>query len=420
MPTDPGTLLGMRILLLLGVSVVATLLLQKLRCPGGRGAAAVLGGLLAGACLGPGVLGMAAPDFFERVFRGGAEVRQTIEETRRRHQDELRALLDTGVTPVAVAEQTRIHEQELAALQADLAAAQRRARRGVDLAAVTILGCGVCAAGWARRPLRAVSADDLRGAAAGGLMAGAIAGGISAVVLLRLLGVPMQTAAPVGAALAGGSWYSGLASRWVGWAGRAPLARLMNAVTLAGAAAVVAWFVPRGQAWVVAGPILAAFAGVLLSRLHALGRPGRDAARVVVFGLSVPMLAATAANAMDPMLVLSSGAWIAAVVASLLLAGDGHLVGTWLGLGAAGVPTDRLGPLGVGVEAQSLGVAPTQLGWACVLLAADVIDPASVAGSGCLAVLLAHTVLPEALLGVNRRTLRLLGDVGVRGDQPGT
>src|SRR6476619_5730363 len=60
MPPDVPTALSVSLAALLGLSVVLTLVLRAVRIPGGRPAAAVLGGVLAGIVLGPGVLGRLA------------------------------------------------------------------------------------------------------------------------------------------------------------------------------------------------------------------------------------------------------------------------------------------------------------------------------------------------------------------------
>src|SRR4051812_16613534 len=156
MPPDVLTALSVSLATLLGLSVLLTLGLRAVRLPGGRPAAAVLGGILAGLVLGPGVLGQLAPDWYEQTFVGGATERRALEEL----AAERRALVASDVSAEAVREFDRDHNHERQRLDLARRKAMAAFRQPLDVAGVTMLSVAMFAGGWVSpRRRRADSLD---------------------------------------------------------------------------------------------------------------------------------------------------------------------------------------------------------------------------------------------------------------------
>lgn len=99
---------------LAAVAILATLMTLLLRWAG-LARAAVAGGLIAGVLAGSTIFGRVDPGRHERLFVGGIEEREAIEDLRSRHGSALKALEAVDVSPAAVDELRTAQRDEMAA-----------------------------------------------------------------------------------------------------------------------------------------------------------------------------------------------------------------------------------------------------------------------------------------------------------------
>ncbi|MEX2671106.1 MAG: cation:proton antiporter [Phycisphaeraceae bacterium] len=84
------------------------------------GTAPLIGAVLAGILLGPSVLGELAPDAYRFLFVGGGEQLQQIQAFEEQAREAREALVQTGVTEVAVEEHDAVVARELERMRAEL------------------------------------------------------------------------------------------------------------------------------------------------------------------------------------------------------------------------------------------------------------------------------------------------------------
>jgi hypothetical protein len=409
------TALSVSLASLLGLSVVLTLVCRAVRLPGGRPSAALLGGILAGIVLGPGILGKFAPDWYEQTFVGGVTQQRALDELRAQRQ----GLLAAGVSTEAVREFDRDHRAERRFLENARRKAMAAFREPLDVAAVTMMGVAFFAAAWVsprRRRLDWVDHGQLAAVAGAAAMAVLVAAVPTTLVAHHLLRLPLPQAAALGAAVAAGSAFARLPMRWsadigrhgsrgVGWFGGMALGLSIGLLT---------GVLPSDRVLWLAGPLGALAVGPVFGLASPANRHARSLARGLILVLVIPTLAAIAASRVDPAL-LARG-WRPGVFLALaaLVASDGHFIGAWLGLQTLAFGTLRTQAHRFWLEAHAAGFSLTQVCFAVLLLATGMLDPGTVQGSAGLAGILVTALVPELLLGVHRRFALHAAEVAAR------
>lgn len=300
----------------IGVSWVLAFLIGMCGMPGGRSSSAVLGGVLAGLILGPAVLGRAWPRAQELLFVGGVEAREAIADLERERGAAASALSATGVTGTALDELEARYERQITAARAKEAREKRLVQRASLWCAAVLLGialAGVCAS---VRLGRDVPAQVLTGVLAFGF------GGLTTAVILRML----WRLDPVSALLLGcGAGVMGIG----GWRMRGGMIGGLTACVLAGGIVAALGPADVGAAFSLAA--VGACVGAIVSRVRA--GPGWIA---WAYRIVVPALVATGVARVDPMPLVQDWRGPVFVLVSVLLAGGGQVVGTWLGMATLG------------------------------------------------------------------------------------
>ncbi len=401
----------------LALAAVALALLARLGgCPGGRAGAAIVGGVLAGILLGPGVAGRVAPDTWTRAFEGGIEQRRALDEVRRAHDREIAAVEAVDVTPIYVQELEARHDQEIRPLREALDGALEDHRRllggatGAVGAASMLLAGAIAGACWRAGARRAPARPDEPGSPPARRtpdwhLADAI-GASGFVVVLGLLAPALAVAwiagAPAPVALGVGLCMGVLA---IGAEVPARLAPLAALATLLGGAAVgwLAWSAAGGvrtTGWIVGAGVLATVALSAAGGVR-LARAPRRVTRFACVTVGLSTVGALATIRCDPAGVLGSvGFWVVGV-AAVLLSSDAR----WAGAGWA----QRLFPHAAGMErpgAQAWtgagAIVNAGTGMA-QLLAGVVLHDAGVLPAEMLAGLILGAVAIELSRGLRRR-----------------
>ncbi|MHC5113264.1 MAG: hypothetical protein ACYTGP_02400 [Planctomycetota bacterium] len=348
--------------LLLVVPVLVALLLRWARCPGW----AVLGGVLAGLLLGPGILGRVAPTAFEDAFIGGVEEREARDATIRRHESDLLAARHAGVGETEIAAMIEARRPErLAAERAweeETWRFQRPFRSYAALAAaIVLLGAG-------RSRLR--ETGRLGGPVAplsiGGWSA-ALPGAVAVLACVKWFGHDTTEAVLAAAAVGIGPWMltrtdTAVADR-VEMRG-ALLVQAAGRVASVIAIAVAAWAFTRACGVVgllAVAPLVALPLGWLVPEW------GRERVwREVLLVAFVPSVAACCSLRVDPardvaiwpilvFLVLSGdGRWLGAVVGAMLPGGRSGLGAMRLALGAMACGPTQLAIVAMAVHYRAL------------------------------------------------------------------
>jgi hypothetical protein len=393
--------------LLIGIPALLACILRLGRSPGGPCAAAVLGGILGGILLGPAGLGSAAPHWHERLMRGGAPQRAALDAETDRSEQALRTLRATGVTPAALIEFESAREAALGPLREAHARAVGAHRAVLGSGFIALAAAGALGTGFvgARAPGRGGGRETWARAAGAGLLAAAFAALPTAVLLRWALSMDVRSALVIGAAVAGGSVLAAAGVRARPAAGRAPIVTYTGLASFFLSAAIIGALMGGLSASAVAAMAAGGVAGFALGRDARPDRRVRRLVRVGVLGACLPALTAFAAASFDPRAI--SGAWVGALVLlfGAASAGDGHLLGAFLGFGWLGRDADRAraGRLAVETGMGGLGAGQAGLG-AVIALGAAPLSPAWATGMGLI---LVNAATVELTAGLSRRLLRL-------------
>lgn len=406
---EPAFSIALGLVLTAATGAALAWLLRGAGIAGGRPAAAIVGGILAGTLLGPAVLGHVAPEFHLRVFRGGEAEREELRRTLARHSADFAASTATGSPPGTLVEVFARHSAERAPLERDLSVAMERRRAALTGAAAAALALGLLLAAWASRPLSVSPASVVMGVAA---VAAEVA--VIGAVAHLLLGAPVGLAVAAGAAGAGGSALAGFPLRWVPENGRSALARGVGAVMYI-LAMVVVLAPARDEGRAIAAALLAAPMLGWSLRLVTGGAFGlRGAVRWWMLWVALPTAAAMVAVHIEWELVGESLWAKVAVPVVLLLSGNAAFAGLW----GAGRPISLVAwQRPVTAEAlldwQPAGFAATQVCLVLAVLGAGVADPLTPIGSGVLAGLLLSAAIGEMALTWLRQSLAAASAQGV-------
>lgn len=387
----------------------AASMLRWARIPGGAPAAAIVGGLIAGLLIGPGVAGRVAPTLHERVLVGGARERLAIESLQGRHAAERTALSATGVTPAALEDLVEQQHEELRAVRETHESAIERHRALADWGVIVLLSIALAMAAWsARRFARphATWASD-SGVVAAAFLAVAVAGVTTAVVMGWMFDAPAKQGLAVGGAVAAGSAFAGLPMRWIPAMGRIRAVRGFGVLGMVIAAGFVALAVRDEKlAWLIVPAMAFGVGTIAAAAKQASGRSRRRVFNCAMF-LVLPTAAAYATYRLD-LSLLTGWQPVLLVVFAALTAGDGHFIGAWLGIQIFAPDDQRMVSHALCVEFATSGVGLTQVCFAVVLIAADVISPETRLGAAALALILSNAAMIELTSGLSRWGARRL------------
>jgi hypothetical protein len=340
-------LIGLALLAALATGAVC--LLRWARCPGWS----LLGGVLAGAVLGPTIMGRVLPVQYEHLFVGGAAERQALRSVCRDQDAAMLAAEAAGATPhdirVLQERQARQREAPEAALaqsrQTHLIAPRTAA---VVIVVLVLLGSAVST----------VRAPTVKAGIAAPLSIGAWAAALPATIvyfaLTGLASVPSMPALLAASSVAIGPWALTRFDRdaadraEVGGAAMLQTAGRASSIVAIAAAAWSLQFHSTGAGLLWAAPLLALPASWLLPAIdHRLIKG------LVEFGL-LPLLAAMVTVRIG--LIDQFALW--PVILFLLVSGDGRWLGAFVG---AMLPGGRKPLRTMRLVLGSMAAGPTQL-----------------------------------------------------------
>ncbi|MCA9290886.1 MAG: hypothetical protein KDA25_07145 [Phycisphaerales bacterium] len=337
---------------LAGAAAVAAAL-RASGCPG----AAVLGGVLAGLLLGPGVAGRLAPEVFERQVVGAVAERAAVMRLRNDVQATMHVADATGGDPSDTLADLRAR---LATAERVMHDAERTHQAPLRVGVLGIVALVLLAGGALHVEARTGGAGPIAATSIGG-WAALLPGGV-VMLLATWWGSDVETALTAAAAVAIGPWAMTSTDAMIADAaerGGAHLVRQAGRVaTLLAVAAIV--FAMRASPWA-----LVALLGIPVGWL--VTRRGGRVTRALTMGVLLPGLAAMTMLRIEPFLHASF--WPIAAV--LIVSGDGRWLGATIGAllpggrrgwtaMRLGLPLYAAGPMQVAIVA--LGLWTDRLG----------------------------------------------------------
>ncbi|MEL7473101.1 MAG: hypothetical protein AAGK04_07275 [Planctomycetota bacterium] len=408
-----------RLGLLIGAIMVLVWLFRTIRLPGGRPACSILAGVLAGLLLGPGVFGVLAPPHYQRLMEGAVAQRLDLELTRAGHESALDALRRTGVSPIAIDELASAQRAETARAERRLAAAHAERRRTAAIVAMALLAPLLASlllvVGRVKERAAFSRGGEVNGVLAGlgsGIVSGLVAG-LSTLVLLRwLLDLPLLPAAGVAGAVVGGALLHPLPMRWRPLIARGAAARWfahgLTLVAFVGVGAAIG-VGPMGWWWAVLFvPWFGAWAMPASEDEPWFStRRARAVVRVIVLWLALPLVVAETTVRLEPTQLLAGGPGpIVLVLIACLACGAGHFIGAWLGLMTFAIGPPRDESTRFTLEAFMASGPATSVVFCFVLVATNVVDPASHPGAAATALVLLNALALELQLDFARPLAR--------------
>jgi hypothetical protein len=454
MPEDVWIALLLRTCVFIGCAGPLALVLHRSRLPGGRPAAVVAGGILAGILLGPGVAGAVVPAASSVLFLGGEAERKALQELDLEQEGARTALGAVGASPEAmgalIADQEAVRGPVLERL--NVAREWTRVMTGsvmVGLVSVAVgLGAWVGVGGrdgggdgggdGRQDDSRTLTSSGLRstfplpggeegeGKRAVPGSAGSVVGDVAVaagVVMLALVptGLLLQwlfemrtrDVVAIGAVVAAGSLFGALPLRWMPRLARAGRdagrgAGMMQRVGMFGAfgaAGALAWSIEPSRLGFVLVPAVAIGVGSSVNHVRRPGVRARRWARRVVLWVCLPACAAYLARAVDTEALMVSWRPLTLVAIAAATAGAGHFVGFYLAIQTFGSDEARSRGAAHAIEFLASGVGLTQVCFAVVMFAA-----LPEAGSAAvLAMLLVNALAIEIQAPLNRRAISGFG-----------
>ncbi len=343
--------LAVRIILAIGLGWLLTFTFGRRLLRLDLRGAGVVGGVCAGIALGPMVLGKLAPDFYENVFIGGVEMRQSLESLRAASAENIRALRESGVTDVAVQEVEAAQQHSLAHREQQLESLLAW-HRDVPLAVASAIGLVALMLGSMR--VRGASLDGIRIGAVTALIAGLA----WAVLARKVIGADLRTSAALGGVLAAGTVWS--RGKWRTGFG---LTGVIIAIVLLCVGDAL------GAAW---RALSAIGLGVLLGRIVAFGPKGQRRAAWIAHGLIVPAVAALMVSSCDLSHAPTDG--LLFVMVAGVLGADAHFIAAYLALGWLGRGWRHSRPMTAWHGAYAQGWGGTQIILANLVLAFGLLE----------------------------------------------
>lgn len=378
---QPALLIPLQVVLLTVPAILLSAVFRAIGLPGGRGSAAICGGILAGFLFGSLVLGGAAPEVHDAFIDGANQERQALQEAEDELAGEkaaaLAALRATGVSEVAegelVADIDAKYESRLAAAREALETAQKRHTERLSVVLGAIAGL-VFASAYFRRTRTEIS-ERPPGAPArvGGdrlpkvlgpfppapveLLMLVMAAAPTAIVARWLLGVDIPVAIAFGLVLAvpGATLRRGAQSFSGGWA-------FLIAALLISVCSTAA-FGTSTASTVLIGTAMAGSVALLVVD-NSLLRTRRAETRfhdTLFFAILLPALAGALATVVDLAALIDTGAFWIALVIGLIASGDGRWFGYGIAIRYFADPPANRAPMTLGNSAISAGAPVLQL-----------------------------------------------------------
>ena len=405
MPEHAWIALLLRICFFIGCACPLALLLHRSGLPGGRPAAALAGGILAGILLGPSVAGTLAPDPTDALFLGGQTEYKALFDKDLEHKSARAALAQIGPSPEAMADLLKAQEQGRKPLLDQFNEAQTRTALVSASAMVSLVSLALGLTAWASPkshspPVpRSTTATLRESAIAVGIVLFAIIPTV--LVLQRLLDPPIRDAVAIGAVIAAGSLFARLPLRWMTCVGRNPLTRRLGLFVAFGAAAALAWAIPPERLAFLLAPAIAVGVGTSLNHVKRPGKRARRFVRRLSLWVCMPACAAYLAREIDGTALLVSWQPLTLVAVAAATAGAGHFIGCYLAIQTIGTDETRAHAAAHDIEFLASGVGLTQLCFAVVLFAAL----PEAAPSVILAMILTNALAIEIQAPLNRRAI---------------
>lgn len=299
---------------------------------GGASVCAVVGGLIAGVLVGPGVLGRVVPDFYESVFTGAVAERETRQRLGREQAIEVAVMRSSDVTSEALTELQEMHVRAMTGpAEAERRALADRADTidavGVGLAAAALILPYLLRAAGASR--RAMTPIDRLASRSAGLLSLALPAGAAAAAMVGLLEMDWRLAAAFGGAGATGWAAPGLRCRRLGRLAREPRTDQASSAALGGAMLLSAG--ATSAVWLAIGAI-PGLAGLRRIGGSRFPRRLRRTLHAAVYAVIAPGVCAAAAMRVDPYALIGTGGtalWIAILIA-VVVSTDGRWFGATL------------------------------------------------------------------------------------------
>jgi hypothetical protein len=378
---QPALLIPLQVLLLTVPAILLGAVFRAIGLPGGRGSAAVCGGIVAGILFGSLVLGGAAPQIHDTLIEGAQQERLALREA----EDELlgekaaalAALRATGVSAVAedelMADIEASYEPRLTAARETLDTAQKRHIERLSIILGALAGL-VFASAYFRRTRTEISERPPGSPARVGgdrlpkvlgpfppapveLLMLVMAAAPTAIVARWLLGVDIPVAIAFGLVLAvpGATLRRGAQSFSGGWAFL--IAALMVSVCS------VAAFGTSTASTVLIGTAMGGSVLLLLID-NSLLRTRRSEIRfhdTLYFAILLPALAGALTTTVDLASLIGTGAFWIALVIGLIASGDGRWFGYAVAIRFFADPPATRAPMTLANSAISAGAPVLQL-----------------------------------------------------------
>lgn len=374
--------------------------------PGGRPAAAIAGGILAGFLLGPAVLGPIAPTQSEVLFDGGRSEHKALLAKDLEHTTARLALTEIGPSPEAMTELLARQGADRAPLLARFEAARARTHFLTGSVMVGLVSLALGAAAWGGRAGKdgqeeGLGAQTILGMA---VIAGCIVlfAAVPTVLLVQWLHEsPLKEMIAIGGVIAAGSLFAPLPLRWMRRAGRDGFIRLLGLLIAMGAAGLLAWAIPPQRLAFLLVPAAAVGIGSSLNLVTGGGHRARRCARRIVLWVCIPACAAYLTREIDTAALLESWRPMTLIAIAAATAGAGHFIGSYLAIQTFGHDETRSKAAQHSIEFLASGVGLTQVCLTVVFFAALPEAGAPVV----LAMLLTNALAIEIQAPLNRRAI---------------
>jgi hypothetical protein len=361
------------------LSSIAAWLLRGARFPGGWASAAILGGLLAGVFLGPGVLGRVAPEAHRAVTLGGIVEERDFAARLVEARGAVAALEASGVTGVAIDEyeQRAMADLEPLGIAVDEA---RITRRGEWDLALALLGAALLTV----LPLAGVRGDSgdipfsaRRAAMLAGFGSVLIAGGIAFVGVSVFTHAGPSDAALLFAAACAVGWFIPPLDRAKHERLRAIRESFISGLfALAAGSAICLWYPPDMRGWFVAWAFIGALTLWTINMVAIRNHRARSMAQAAVLGVLAPTVVAMAASRLDPIPLAHEPEFWVTLIFAVIACTDGRWFGALIGARALesgrGILTTR--SVEIATSHANAGAGLAQVALFAILAAGGPID----------------------------------------------
>lgn len=334
----------------------------------------LVGGVIAGALLGPTLLGRTLPNVYEGVFVGGSEQREELQRLSGRHGADLLAARHAGADREVLLDMQARHARERAAAETALRGARWKHQLPQRSLAIAMVVAALLGARWMHGRKHVHVAEPPTGRTINepltiGLWMATVPGGLALLLAMWLWRQSPGEAALIAAAVMIGPWaltrLDRIAAERQQRGGAALIERAGRFATFA-ALLVAGWALwtlqgPTGLLWLL--PLAAVFVIWITPIPIQRTREALPMFRFVVEYLIIPALAASVAVKIElfhhfafwsllALLILSGdGRWLGAVIGTMLLGGRTGMTAMKLALGAMACGPTQLTVIAIAAHA---------------------------------------------------------------------